>query len=250
MTKNEIVNYVVETPHNVNKRILGQQLDELQKNVSWNDLKDKPFYTEVETYTIAENLPVTEEVYEGVRGAIIANEKLFSYGDKVFITAYGKQYETIAGVNNSGFLSAEVMEDDAPVVALSYSHIPGQEFTAIELFKGAGTVTITVVHETVHKLDAKYMPFGGGYDAVLVNTMDTNEVEVKSGSYAAIVEKMEQRVPVSILVMKVSEDGRTMSYVVVDEINLGDDNVEIAVGGYNDAIVLYADGSVDMFGIG
>ena len=44
MTKKEIIDYVVETPQNVNKNILGQKLDEFQKNVSWNNLKDKPFY--------------------------------------------------------------------------------------------------------------------------------------------------------------------------------------------------------------
>ena len=54
MTKKEVMNYVVETPQNVNKNILGQKLDEFQKNVSWDDLKDKPFYREVVTKVAVE----------------------------------------------------------------------------------------------------------------------------------------------------------------------------------------------------
>lgn len=127
---------------------------------SWNDLKDRPFYSETETITVLENYPVTEEGNDGSHGGIVAMEKLFSSGDKLIITAYGKQYEAVASVNESSLLTAVVIENGEYVLTLGCFENP--DATVVGLYKGASTISVAVVRETVHKLDAKYLPAGVG----------------------------------------------------------------------------------------
>ena len=58
MSVQKIVDYVMHTPHNTNPAILKQVIND---NISWNDLKDKPFYSEVETHVIFDNVTTTGE---------------------------------------------------------------------------------------------------------------------------------------------------------------------------------------------
>lgn len=50
MSTKEVYDYVMHTPRNTNPAVLNSMLGHL----SWNDLKDKPFYSEVKEEVILE----------------------------------------------------------------------------------------------------------------------------------------------------------------------------------------------------
>ena len=170
MTKNEIVNYVVETPHNVNKRILGQQLDELQKNVSWNDLKDKPFGVVTESFT---------DVYLDFprAGQPVINPFNIELveGQTYEVTWDGVLYSCVAYIEE---------QTNCPAIGTGElagaSGGNGEPFCCI-VFKGdvllfantVGAHTISMPHvkmEKIQKLDAKYLPEIGTDVKVVLTT--------------------------------------------------------------------------------
>lgn len=57
MSTKEVYDYVMHTPKNTNPAVLSSMLGHL----SWNDLKDKPFYSGVETHVIFDNVTTTGE---------------------------------------------------------------------------------------------------------------------------------------------------------------------------------------------
>lgn len=46
MSQQDLFDYVMNTPHNTNPAILKQKIKDISGVSSWNDLEDKPFYTE------------------------------------------------------------------------------------------------------------------------------------------------------------------------------------------------------------
>ena len=150
MTKNEIVNYVVETPHNVNKNILGQKLDEFQKNVSWNDLKDKPFSAEI-VEKIFEHNP------DQANMIILDDFPLFAIGDEVALKIDGVKYSLVAFEDQGAPSIGDSWLDIENEVEQFGWRVWIEDFV---YFRSNNPHTISYQVETIHKVDAKYLPEG------------------------------------------------------------------------------------------
>lgn len=151
------------------KSVNGTQPDEngnvqIDTVSSWNDLKDKPFYAEAETYTILENCPVTElDEYGEAYYVNVITDKTFSFGDKVLVTVYDKQYELEcynSQTDNEGNTHywVEYEEDGSYIFSIGTGVMDEGYGIGVFLHSGPSNVTVTVTHETVHKLDPKYVP--------------------------------------------------------------------------------------------
>ena len=238
MTKNEIVNYVVETPHNVNKRILGQQLDELQKNVSWNDLRDKPFYeeTEIVPYPLCDNIPTEFSgdhyyVYNSFEWSVFESMD----GRRVSLTIEGGDLPTsITGSgtliseknNSSDYVLVHQVDFDEDVPHIIKCEIKVFDYGTIDVEVDTDVrcnVTValpdTMVEKTVvHKLDAKYLPGGGGGHWVLLDNIDGHTVVTASdGIFEALSEFLGNGVCTNVAVYwrnLVDGEVRIMSFFV------------------------------------
>ena len=153
MTKNEIINYVTETPHNVNKNILGQKLDAFQKNVSWNDLKDKPFY-----YTKTERVLLERQSLEFKRQDGETRVFVPSFGDipaGATITVYwdGEEVECAVGGSNDP-LRRRIATGDFII-----SWYLNEELTSITAFQsGTKVVGVTYIDETMQQVPPMVIP--------------------------------------------------------------------------------------------
>ena len=222
MTKNEIMNYVTETPHNVNRNILGQKLDELQKNVSWNDLKDKPFYTETVEEVVLPRVEVTGRMstqYEGKDGYIpipfVSNRHYIVVFDGVeyecvgTTVEYGGVYRVSIG--NPKLITVNADDNGMPFAIISYSDADGDWCTSygteVDTYH---TFEIRQKVETTHTLDPKYLPEPDMVITVSAKFYDKITVDnttITSGTFAALSEKLWAGTPVDVRIRYVATVG-------------------------------------------
>lgn len=186
---------------------------------SWNDLKDKPFYTETE---IVELLPVQKIDNSALDEEIgILCPYIPVVEGRTYIVHYeGADYEcTAKAVELSGvpFLCLT----DGEIIDFEAGNVTSEKFMILLVYEdmaaeGVGgilmpvhrdvdilaeyTVGIAEKVETVHKLDAKYLP--ADYDFVvksICNADDTHVAELVSSDYATAKEKIKKGVPVNCL---------------------------------------------------
>lgn len=156
MSKQEIVDYVMDTPHNINPAILNQKLDEMEVQPDWNQndptapdyVKNRPFYT------------------EGKEAVLINGDfKSFSQASNDFI-ATNIEITFVEGESYTLYVNGEsrgtVIYTDGDHVIFGSGYDSWQVLSngGIAHFAGSGTYTIKFVQgvETVHKLDEKYLP--------------------------------------------------------------------------------------------
>ena len=213
MTKKEVMNYVTETPHNVNKNILGQKLDEFQKNVSWNDLKDKPFYSEEAEVIIFPEKEFTFEPWAGDYRYhdVIADDFKLVAGNKYDVIFDGTKYECTAyqiGINDVAlgrYLSSG--NQDLPF-SLLFVEFPDYEIFFDKTLRFSiptpaetvsHTLEIRTVNETIKTIEPKYLP---GPDLVIrsnafVNDATKDNISIVSGSVEAVYDAYESgKIPV------------------------------------------------------
>lgn len=127
---------------------------------SWNDLKDKPFYTETEVILERQTLGFDEDADTGMYGCFLSETLTIPAGE-VTVIWDGVEYKC----NNTGNMFGNT--------ALTGGEDTGEPFAfwkfdsfwgAIALVSTATSHEIGIIGETVHKLDAKYLPSGCGYD--------------------------------------------------------------------------------------
>lgn len=106
MSSQEIVDYVMNTPHNTNPAILKSMIDTNSSSgvTSWNDLTDKPFGEEKSEITIVEDYEIEngdfiEYYYTVFCGVPLRDTNTpditFSEGDEVIIDFAGVRYQGI-----------------------------------------------------------------------------------------------------------------------------------------------------------
>ena len=141
---------------------------------SWNNLKDRPFGTEV-----IENSVVTNSV-DSMNGTFIRELPMFEIGDTVKLKVDGVDISLVAYDDDgyvtigdayadleagTGQLGWQICIDDLNKIATFYSHT-------------SHTVS-WVVSETVIKIDPMYLPdIGGSSDIVLAEMTVTEDAEV------------------------------------------------------------------------
>ena len=74
MSTKEVYDYVMKTPKNTNPAVLNSMLGTL----SWNDLKDKPFYTEI-IPTVVLNETLNYDHYEAWYWSSFKTDSYFVY---------------------------------------------------------------------------------------------------------------------------------------------------------------------------
>ena len=144
MSQQDLFDYVMNTPYNTNPAILKQKIKENSGVSSWNDLKDKPFYTE--TVQKSETREFTNSLVDAEFAALLyANRQTAQYIiDGVQYTFKNDEqppmgYGWNLGTANDSDMFVAIVDGDIQI---------------------AGNVSITVNYEeeTVHKLNAKYLP--------------------------------------------------------------------------------------------
>ena len=147
MTNQKIVDYVMNTPGNTNRMILGQMLD--SRETSWNDLKDKPFYVDEKRVLVVEGVP-TDPLNGGYDVSSILEEgKLYTY------IVDGVEFSGYVYYHDSDGYTVNLMSNDNLVGAINQHNI----FLRPEFYDVNASHKIELVEERViHKLDARYLP--------------------------------------------------------------------------------------------
>ena len=141
MNNQEIINYVMNTPGNTNPTILNQMLN--SREISWNDIKDKPFYVEEERTLLCEcngedgQYPIDIKLEEGKEYTVIVDE--MEYIIKCMRDETGDLYLPICHKEN--YPTIYVYENEVSVGVDTIVH-------KIELLE----------YREIRKLDAKYLP--------------------------------------------------------------------------------------------
>lgn len=156
MSTKEVYDYVMHTPRNTNPAVLNSMLGHL----SWNDLKDKPFYSEVKEEVILEQQSFTfyDDADEGGYMFRLPHPLNFPSGaSKAVVFFDGQEYSATVIDESNGWYC--IVGEDLPFFITS-SEEGG--WTIIKADQGTHEIGITYTNETVHKLDGKYVK-GMGY---------------------------------------------------------------------------------------
>ena len=156
MSTKEVYDYVMHTPRNTNPAVLSSMLGHL----SWNDLKDKPFYSEVKEEVILEQQSFTfyDDAGEGGYMFRLPHPLNFPSGaSKAVVFFDGQEYSATVIDESNGWYY--IVGEDLPFFITS-SEEGG--WTIIKADQGTHEIGITYTNETVHKLDGKYVK-GMGY---------------------------------------------------------------------------------------
>lgn len=180
MSKNAIMDYVLNSPQNTNPAILKQLIDENSSSgvTSWNDLIDKPFYHEVKNTVLIDNRTWTTVEGSGQSatglpttsfGGSSAEENQvdcapFELGQLYKVIYNGKEY-MVNGVNDGygsialGAYSYWELTEDVP---FSFSVVDWKTNYVSAYVVGepgsSHTFTIEKVEEELKTLDPKYLP--------------------------------------------------------------------------------------------
>ena len=144
------------------KSVNGTQPDEngnvqIDTASSWNDLKDKPFYTEIGEEVILEDYAEFEAFEDMWFAEFAIDGPSFAVGDTVVVTAYGKQLKNMIGTAD-GNPRIKAGDEDGVALTVETWEEDGKNWLYIELHRGTTNLTISVIRETVHKIDTKYLP--------------------------------------------------------------------------------------------
>ena len=165
-------------------------LEERVESVSWNDLKDKPFYEGTETYTILENQELNDT---GDDFQIQCwPDRAFESGDEVTITFS----DHMDGGEDVTYTS-EVFDDGS----IYYTECPyGRSYTVIFDPRTGGfeahcfkhrKVTVVVTHRDIKKIEPKYLPDnigGGGEKTYYIQCSSNWEITTSEGLYDALID--------------------------------------------------------------
>lgn len=206
MSKQDIIDYVMDTPHNINPAILNQKLGEMEVQPDWNQnnptapdyVKNRPFYTEmVEEVILDGELEFdTENVWLLYREV---NRQPVD-GEQVIVILNGETY-----VCNLTYIA----EDDFYIAQLPngaevQAHPQGDDcWEYAVIAQTAATAKVIVTNEVARKLDAKYLPTP---DLVITIShsldwkVNASDVDITGGSVEAVCEKLLSGVPVDIRV--------------------------------------------------
>lgn len=221
MNKQEIVDYVTNTPHNINPAILNQKLDEMEVQPDWNQndpkapdyVKNRPFYTEMVEEVVVPETTVEFSVYDYSRDFDGYNDALhFTVGQTYFVYINGVRYECTAfdaSRSNAFFIQSAVgnpaiakkgEDNGLPVVLLSkrydenglwYLCLERSNADADRTESATYTITVTMMVEKTHPINPKYLPCD-----LLIHVdarpnggnFTANDVTVKKGSAAEVMD--------------------------------------------------------------
>lgn len=135
---------------------------------SWNDLKDKPFYSKTEVVLEKQVIEGFAAENSGLFTADYPCELNISLGDKLSIWFDGESYECttinlpnapaeILGFGNPAFMGGP--EGPEPFFII---YVGPEQVISIGTGNSGTSHEIGISKEVVHKLDAKYLPEGGG----------------------------------------------------------------------------------------
>lgn len=218
MSKQDIIDYVMDTPHNINPAILNQKLGEMEVQPDWNQndptapdyVKNRPFYTEMVEEVILDG----ELEYDSELRWLLYREvnRQPVDGEQVTVILNGEIYVcNLTYVEEDGFYIAQ-LPNGAEVQAHPLGD-DGWEYDVIA--QTPATAKIIVTNEVARKLDAKYLPTP---DLVITisHTLDyevnASDVDITGGSVEAVCEKLLSGVPVDIRVRGFEKAGSYAAY--------------------------------------
>lgn len=177
MSQQDLFDYVMNTPHNTNPAILKQKIKDISGASSWNDLKDKPFYTKtkIEPCVLLE----MEATYDG-ESYYLSDYPIkhkFNPGDTVEVTLSGS--DTHKDVVCIGVVEDQTWQPDVEInYVVAFSEEDREAFNLnVEILINVNTGKITfgycssifpkfkvilpdvlVEEETVKKIEPKFVP--------------------------------------------------------------------------------------------
>lgn len=172
MSKQEIVDYVMNTPHNINPAILNQKLDEMEVQPDWNQndpkasdyVKNRTHYEETVETDIAGTTYTLGDV--STAGTIYTHNGLPLKVGQVWTLSYK------VGRLEPSFSDLPVLEAQDGTLYIGDPNLKSVPFYVTATTYKAGTivnthgrgtvsaicVSGTVIKTIVHKLDEKYLP--------------------------------------------------------------------------------------------
>lgn len=163
------------------KTVNGAQPDEsgnvqIDTASSWNDLKDKPFYAEIEKIAIFKNQNTVSDDYTVIEIDPSHLAKL-KVGDFIEIVYNDVSYLTVLNHPMEDGSSAIYEIGNPFLIGAAEQYDTGEPFYAVivpeaifPIFCAENAIVSAYLNvETVHKLDAKYLPNSGGYSFAFKN---------------------------------------------------------------------------------
>lgn len=186
---------------------------------SWNDLKDKPFYTEMASVSVFENVEAGYE--EGLNIWLVSatSQYIPTDGECVTLVWNGARHELILAYDSEIDDFRAPTEDGKATVSVWYDYDGGAWYWDVKSAE-LGTASLYITRETVHKIDAKYLPDGVGSvepDMVITishglrTAINAKDVSITSGSVEGVSEKLWSGVPVDIRVRGFEVNGSYMA---------------------------------------
>lgn len=124
-------------------------------------IKNRPFYSQKETYTLCENLhhvPTEENNFSTAFGlSMIPN-----VGDVATIIFNGNTHTAIAE-NFDGIITVIFYENESGVLVSQFNTMPDGTMMGAVICNQEGVCSLSVEHETIHKVDSRFIAFPNGY---------------------------------------------------------------------------------------
>ena len=190
MSKQDVIDYVMNTPHNTNPAILGQKLDEMGVQADWNQndptkadyVKNRTHYIEpAELYEVdMAKLGIDSSLVEGAKpGTFIAMV------DEEVAQMFFDNWEKLSFIYPDGtILSESEMETSTigtAIVNSTYGDLSIGSFPMRGQLSAnvQGILRLTLKEEVIHKIPEKYLPdsIGGGIGNVIVINIDEDNAE-------------------------------------------------------------------------
>ena len=169
MSRQDLFDYVMNTPHNTNPTILKQKIKDISGASSWNDLKDKPFYVE-ENRTL---------VVEGV-----SNRGNYNVQTQIEV---GKEYTYfIDGVEYTG-----TGWYDSPDYRIDFYNAMGEEICVVYEYG----ISMRKDPDAFHKIERVEKVYHTHHDFMIIykvndDTGEDEEVKVVVGDFATAKAKI------------------------------------------------------------
>lgn len=185
MSQQDLFDYVMNTPYNTNPAILKQKIKENSGVSSWNDLKDKPFYTGEKTILerTVDGFEFLEEL--GIYTVSLSDDFDIPKSGSVSVCWDGEVYncevkdfwesEDTYGCNvgNITLPSGNIDYSGEPfLMEIACAKIAGADsYIDVSTTNHGTSHTIGITCEEVHKLDGKYVK-GMGYTKMVEEIVD------------------------------------------------------------------------------
>lgn len=151
MSVKEVYDYVMHTPKNTNPAVLSSML----RHLSWNDLKDKPFYTEMVEEVVVERHTLN---FSGKYWMIVLDNEISSWDNvEVHVFWDGVTYDcTVFGNGTVSQINDEFQDPNIPfyITFEPYQIIFSKESADDESIEFGITRTV----EKAHPIEPKYLP--------------------------------------------------------------------------------------------